>query len=77
MAQRPLAIAGVAAWLAYAGIYALSFGLSGMSAAVAVRAGVANALPDGLLAIALVAMMADRIIRGWAARRQARDAGPL
>ena len=51
----PLSLAATAAWLLYAGIYALSFGLSGAPLAMAIRAGIANAIPDGLLAIAVVA----------------------
>jgi hypothetical protein len=56
MTGRPLAIAAAAVWLLYAGIYALSFGLSGSSIGVAVRGGLANAIPDGLLAFAVVAV---------------------
>jgi hypothetical protein len=50
--SQPLTIAAAAAWLLYAGIYALTFGLSGMPIGVAVRGGLANAIPDGVLAYA-------------------------
>jgi hypothetical protein len=50
-----LTLAAVAGWLSYAGIYALTFGLSGAPVAMAIRAGFANAIPDGLLALAAFA----------------------
>jgi hypothetical protein len=64
-----LTLAAAAAWLVYAGIYALTFALSGMPIAVAIRAGLANAIPDGLLAVATFAM-SRRIDRGRGASRQ-------
>ena len=60
-----LKLAAAAAWLCYAGIYALTFRLSGASLGMAVRAGFANAIPDGLLALAAFAT-AQRIDRGRA-----------
>jgi hypothetical protein len=45
-------VAAAAAWLLYAGIYAITFRLGGSSPGMAIRAGLANALPDGLLALA-------------------------
>jgi hypothetical protein len=53
---RPLPIAAVAAWLLYAGIYALTFRLAGSPVGVAIRAGFANAIPDGLLALTCVVL---------------------
>lgn len=52
----PLVIAGAAAWVLYAGAYALTFSLGGSPVSLAIRAGIANGLPDGLLAIAAVAI---------------------
>jgi two-component system LytT family sensor kinase len=52
----PLLIAGGAAWVLYAGAYALTFGLGGAPISVAIRAGLANGIPDGLLAIAAAAI---------------------
>lgn len=59
-------------------VIAAMVGTKDLGQQVYIALGKANAglgLTSGL-AIALVAMMADRIIRGWAARRQARDIGP-
>ncbi|HEV8388320.1 MAG TPA: ABC transporter permease subunit [Dongiaceae bacterium] len=56
-------------------VIAAMVGTKDLGQQVYIALGKANAglgLTSGL-AIALVAMMADRIIRGWAARRQARD----
>jgi glycine betaine/proline transport system permease protein len=58
-------------------VIAAMVGTKDLGQQVYIALGKANAglgLTSGL-AIALVAMMADRIIRGWAARRQARDIG--
>jgi len=60
-------------------VIAAMVGTKDLGQQVYIALGKANAglgLTSGL-AIALVAMMADRIIRGWAARRQARDASAV
>jgi hypothetical protein len=54
--SRPFRVAAFAAWLLYAGIYALTFRLAGSPIGVAIRAGFANAIPDGLLALTCVAL---------------------
>jgi signal transduction histidine kinase len=53
---RPLPVAAIAAWLLYGGIYALTFRLGGSTIGLALRAGLANAVPDGLLALACFAL---------------------
>ena len=59
--------AAFAVWVVYASIYALSFALGGApSIAVAIRAALANAIPDGLLALA-VHRTSRAIDRGQAA----------
>lgn len=50
--QRSAEVAAAAIWIVYASIYALTFGLSGSSIAMAIRGALANAIPDGLLALA-------------------------
>src|SRR5262245_17001402 len=55
-----LRVAGAIAWLLYAATYALSFALADMPVSMAIRAGIANALPDGLLAIAVVRLTLSR-----------------
>jgi sensor histidine kinase YesM len=50
--QRFGSVAAVAVWIGYAGVYALVFGLSGTSIWMAIRGALANAIPDGLLALA-------------------------
>ena len=76
-----LRIAAAAAWLVYAGIYALTFGLSGMPIGLAVRGGLANAIPDGLLAVAVVVaarrIERDRSTSARSVRIQAIRAGVL
>ena len=54
--RGPFIVAGLAAWVVYAGAYALTFSLGGMPSRVAVRAGLANGIPDGLLALAALAI---------------------
>lgn len=49
------ATASAAAWLIYTAIYAVVFVLSGFSAPIALRGAIANALPDGLLGLAVIA----------------------
>jgi hypothetical protein len=50
--QRSAEVAAAAIWIVYASIYALSFALSGLPIAMAVRSALANAAPDGILALA-------------------------
>ena len=60
-------------------VIAAMVGTKDLGQQVYIALGKANAglgLTSGL-AIALVAMMADRIIRGWAARQQARETSPV
>jgi hypothetical protein len=45
-------VAAVAVWVVYASVYALTFALFGDSITMAIRGALANALPDGLLALA-------------------------
>src|SRR5262245_10884526 len=54
--RRPLWIAGFSAWLPYLAIYAILFDLSGASLPDALRGALANGIPDGLLALAVVRM---------------------
>jgi hypothetical protein len=58
-----LTLAGVAVWLVYAGIYVLAFAFYDPSLGNAFRGGLANAIPDGVLAIAALAV-SRRIDRG-------------
>src|SRR5262245_54739962 len=54
--SKSLAAAGFfVAWLIYVAIFAGVFSFSGISPAMALRGAVANALPDGLLALAVIA----------------------
>jgi hypothetical protein len=53
-------VAAVAVWVVYASVYALTFALFGNSISMAIRGALANALPDGLLALA--AFNASRVI---------------
>src|SRR5262245_39983225 len=53
---RPLKAAALAGWLAYVAIYAVLFELQGAGLSIAIRAALANGLPDGLLAIAVVGL---------------------
>src|SRR5262245_57669845 len=52
--QRFAKVAAVAVWVVYASIYAILFALSGepITIPVAIRSALANAIPDGLLAVA-------------------------
>lgn len=51
--QRSAEVIAVAAWVVYAGIYAIAFALApGASISMAIRGALANAIPDGLLALA-------------------------
>jgi hypothetical protein len=50
----PLIHAAVAAWLLYAAVYALTFGLSGSPIWFAISAAVANALPDAFGAVVAI-----------------------
>src|SRR5262245_50184991 len=50
-----LLIASIAAWFLYTAIYAVTFALSGASVADAIRGALANGIPDGLLALAVLA----------------------
>ena len=49
---RTVAIAAFSGWLLYAAFYAVLFALSGSTPAMALRGALANAIPDGLLALA-------------------------
>jgi sensor histidine kinase YesM len=64
-----LTLAAAAGWLVYAGIYALTFALAGSPIAFAIRAGLANAIPDGLLALATLATP-RKLDRGRSAARR-------
>ena len=50
--QRSVDVAAVAIWVVYATTYAVTFALTGASIPIAIRAALANALPDGFLALA-------------------------
>ncbi len=50
--RRSADVAAIAIWLVYASIYALTFVLGGGGAWMAIRAALANAIPDGFLALA-------------------------
>jgi len=51
--RRFAEVVAVAVWAVYAGIYALAFALApGASISMAIRGALANAIPDGLLALA-------------------------
>jgi len=52
---RPMAFAAAAAWLLLVAVYALLFALSGFPLPMAIRGAFANGIPDGLLALAVVA----------------------
>ena len=58
----PLSLAAVAAWIVYAGVYALVFALAGSSTRFAISGALANALPDAAVAIGAIAVSrrADR-----------------
>jgi hypothetical protein len=53
--RRTAAAGFAAAWLIYVAIFAGVFSLSGFPASIALRGAVANALPDGLLALVVIA----------------------
>ena len=46
------AVATVAAWLAYSGMFALTFSLAGSPFWAAIRGGLINSIPDGVMALA-------------------------
>ena len=50
--QRFADVAAFAIWIVYASVYAITFALSGASIPMAIRGALANAVPDGLLAVA-------------------------
>src|SRR5262245_8510447 len=58
--QRFVETAAVAVWIAYASVYAITFAFTGLSIPVAIRGAFANAVPDGLLALA--ALKTSRLI---------------
>ena len=67
--QRSADAAAAAIWIVYASIYAITFALSGLSLAVAIRSALVNAIPDGLLALAALGI-SRRIDRGEPAGRR-------
>ncbi|MGE5834486.1 MAG: sensor histidine kinase [Acidobacteriota bacterium] len=52
--QRFVELTAVAVWIAYASSYAITFALTGLPIWTAVRAALANSIPDALLAIAAI-----------------------
>jgi hypothetical protein len=49
--DRPAAVAAISGFVLYEAVYTLVFALSGFAVPVAIRAAIANGVPDGLLAL--------------------------